>query len=132
MDGGDGTSSAPSAGPEGAPASRGRLLLAHPDARDRVGVAVARERRDRPRVAETRKVSVARARADGPVHPRGPARIDAVTRLGAHVPVVAVAGQRSAATVLGDGAVVRGTGSEVHATVLPYAALVAPARGDAP
>src|SRR5262245_1776178 len=50
---------------KGAPASRGRLLLAHADATH--GGAVARERRDRSGGVQARPVPVARVRADGPV-----------------------------------------------------------------
>ena len=71
---------------KGAPASRGRLLLAHPDAPYRR--SVARERRDRPGVLEARPVPVARARADGPVRPRTQACTNAVTGPGLTFPWV--------------------------------------------
>src|SRR5262245_48161853 len=102
--------------------------LAHPDARDRIGVSVAGARRDGPGVVLARKVPVARVRADGPLRPRVEACATAMTGPGAHVPLGVLAGAVALATVLGDGALVRGTGDRAHATVLSDAALVVLAR----
>src|SRR5262249_61910449 len=93
------------------------------------GRSVARERRDRPGVVQARPVSVARIRTDVSVRPRVLACGSAVTGPGAHVPLGVLAGLNSVATVLGDGAVVRETGTRPHAAVLPNAALVELARG---
>src|SRR5262245_51952522 len=105
---------------------RGPLLLAHAVATH--GGAVARERRDRPGVAEARPVPVARARADGPVRPRVHAGTNAVTGPGAHVPLGVAAGCEPVATVLGDGRLVGETGVLVHAAVLSNAAVIREAR----